>query len=401
MKKIIFLKLHKFSTHWQFNKSGVEIFGNFFTMKILQVMTELGFGGAERVVWDLSRALTAQGHTVFLAVMKDLPEKNMKEDFKQIGIYPDILKINSFRDWKKSKKLRKLIREYQPDVIHSHLMHPNLIARIANYKTGIPLVNTIHISERRSGQSLFFLLDSLTHPLCSCYTAVSDASARFHEKKVHLKEGSIRTIRNGVDPAAVRTADELEEAKDRWQVRMCNKLLGAVGRLNPQKGFDRLLRVLSSLEQQVPQGETWGVVILGEGEERKNLEEQLSNCSHRNLVVRLPGFEKDAASYAQAFDAFVMPSRYEGYGLVLAEAISLGLPCVYAPVDSLPELAEGVPNAFPARFDRPDKDAETAEIIANALSMPRSEKRTLCSVGSMAAEYLALYEELGRKDGQK
>ena len=126
-----------------------------------------------------------------------------------------------------------------------------------------------------------------------------------------------------------------------------------------------------------------------------------NNCSHRNLVVRLPGFEKDAASYAQAFDAFVMPSRYEGYGLVLAEAISLGLPCVYAPVDSLPELAEGVPNAFPARFDRPDKDAETAEIIANALSMPRSEKRTLCSVGSMAAEYLALYEELGRKDGKK
>ena len=370
-------------------------------MKILQVMTELGFGGAERVVLDLSRTLTAQGHTVFLAVMKDLPEQNMKEDFVRIGIYPDILKINSFRDWRKIRKLRKLIREYKPDVIHSHLMHPNLITRIANYKTGIPLINTIHISERRSGQKLFFLLDSLTHPLCDCYTAVSNASARFHEKAVHLKEGLIRTIRNGVDPAVVRTPEELKEAKDRWQVNMCSKILGAVGRLNQQKGFDRLLRVLPALEQQVPQGETWGIVILGEGEERQRLEEQLSHCSRRDLIIRFPGFEKDAASYAQAFDAFVMPSRYEGYGLVLAEAISLGLPCVYAPVDSLPELAEGVPNAFPARFDRPDKDAETAEIIAKALSMPRAEKRTLCSVETMTAEYLSLYEELRQKGGRK
>lgn len=370
-------------------------------MKILQVMTELGFGGAERVVLDLSRTLVAQGHTVFLAVMKDLPEVNMREDFKKIGIYPDVLKINSFRDWKKIKKLRKLIREYKPDVIHSHLMHPNLITRAANWKTGIPLVNTIHISERRSGQGHFFWLDSMTHSLCSCYTAVSDASARFHEKAIHLQEGTIRTIRNGVNPAEVRTPVELEDARGRWQVNMCSRVLGAVGRLNWQKGFDQLIRLLPQLDKLVPDGETWGVVILGEGEEREKLKAQLSSTYYRNLVVRLPGFEKNAASYAQAFDAFVMPSRYEGYGLVFAEAVSLGLPCVYAPVDSLPELAEGISNAFPVRFDKPEKDAESAEIIAKALSLPRGEKRTLCTIETMTEQYLALYRELTEKGGKK
>ena len=370
-------------------------------MKILQIMTELGFGGAERVVLDLCRTMTAQGHTVFLAVMKDLPEQNMRESFKQIGIYPDILKINSFRDWKKIKKLRKLIFDYKPDIIHSHLMHPNLIARIANFRTGIPLVNTIHISERRSGQKKFFLLDSLTHRLCDQYTAVSNASARFHEKAVYLEEGTIRTIRNGVNPAVVRTAEELQDARNRWQVNMCSKLLGAVGRLDRQKGFDRLLRLIPELEKHIPAGETWGLVILGEGAERETLEEQLSKYPRKNLVVRFPGFEKDAASYAQAFDAFVMPSRYEGYGLVFAEALSLGLPCVYAPVDSLPELAEGITNAFPARFDKPEEDVKSAEIIAKALNMPRSEKRTLCSIENMTAEYLALYHELKQKGGRK
>ena len=72
-----------------------------------------------------------------------------------------------------------------------------------------------------------------------------------------------------------------------------------------------------------------------------------------------------------------------------------------AEVDSLPELAEGIPNAFPARFDKPEEDEKTAEIIAKALNMPRSEKRTLCTIENMTAEYLALYQELKQKGGRK
>lgn len=366
-------------------------------MKILQVMTELGFGGAERVVLDLTRALVAGGHTVELAVLKSLPERNMQDDFRKFGVYPEILKINSLRDFKNIKRLRRLIRNFKPDVIHSHLMHPNLITRLANYRTGIPLVNTIHISERRSGQKTYFLLDSLTHSLCDCFTAVSNASARYHERMIHLAENTIRTVRNGVDPAPVLPPEDLQDARTRWQVNMCSKVLGAIGRLDPQKGFDQLIRILPQLEKHVPQGETWGVVILGEGAQRKNLEEQLSQCFRRNLVVRFPGFEKEAASLAQTFDAFVMPSRYEGYGLVFAEAIGWGLPCVYAPVDSLPELAEGVPNTFSARFDKPEEDAKTAEIIAAALQLPKSKRRTLRSIEEMTNDYLEIYQELLKK----
>ena len=366
-------------------------------MKILQIMTELGFGGAERVVLDLCRTLTARGDTVHLAVMKDLPESNMRQAFVSLGIYPDVLKINSFRDFKRIGKLRKLIRDFKPDVIHSHLMHPNLISRIANFRTGIPLINTVHISERRSGQELFFLLDSMTHGLCSCYTAVSNASARFHERKIHLKKGTIRTIRNGVDPAAECSPEELRSARDRWQVAMCSRLLGAIGRLDQQKGFDRLLRVLRSLEKMVPEQETWGVVILGEGPERKKLESMAREYPCRKLVIRFPGFEPCAASLSAAFDAFVMPSRYEGYGLVFAEAISQGLPCVYHPVDSLPELAEGIAHAFPADFEDPAKDIQTAETLFKAMYLPHAEPKTLVSIAEMADQYQALYQEVIRK----
>ena len=370
-------------------------------MKILQVMTELGFGGAERVVLDLCRSLISEGHTINLAVMKSLPAQNMRDEFVKLGIYPDIIGIDSLKDFRKIKKLKKLIREYKPEVIHSHLMHPNLICRAANFRSGIPLVNTVHISERRKGQQLYFFLDSLTHGLCDCYTAVSDASARFHEKAIHLEQGSIRTIRNGVDPVEHLPQDVLQEAKNRWQVSMCSKILGAVGRLDPQKGFDRLIRLLPALGKLVPDGETWGIVILGEGKSREELESQLELSPYHRLVVRLPGFEKNAASLADAFDAFVMPSRYEGYGLVFAESLSLGLPCVYQPVDSLPELAAGISNVFPARFDKPEEDSATAEKIAAALRMPRSEPEILFTVREMAVQYTELYRELLDKKGRK
>lgn len=366
-------------------------------MKILQIMTELGFGGAERVVLELCRALTARGDTVYLAVMKDLPEANMRQEFVKLGIYPDILKLNSFRDFRKIGKLRKLIREYQPDVIHSHLMHPNLITRIANLRTGIPLINTVHISERRGRQNLFFLLDSMTNGLCTRYTAVSDASARFHERKIHLQKGTIRTIRNGVDPAAECSQEELDSARERWQVSMCSRLLGAVGRLNQQKGFDRLLRVLRTLEKRIPEKETWGVVILGEGPDRQILEDMARSFPHRKLIIKFPGFEPEAAALAKAFDVFLMPSRYEGYGLVLAEAINLGLPCVYQPVDSLPELADGISYAFPARFDDPEADQQTVETILDAAKLPHSEPKTLFSVAEMTAQYVELYQEVIQK----
>ena len=91
------------------------------------------------------------------------------------------------------------------------------------------------------------------------------------------------------------------------------------------------------------------------------------------------------------FDIFVMPSRYEGYGLALAEAMSTGVPVVVNPVDSLPELCRFYPESAEADFESPSNRGRTAGLIVEFARHPRSAGAVICRRSEMAALYLNLY----------
>lgn len=360
-------------------------------MKILQILTELGPGGAERVVLDLSGELIAEGHSVSVISLKSPPEnKTIPDSFRAMGIVPEYLHFDSPRDFMRLFSLRAKIKKFAPDIIHSHLVHPNLLARLASIGLGIPLVNSVHISERRSGQGLLFLLDRLTFPLCSICTAVSNASARFQEKKLGLPENTIRVVYNGVDPVPRPDAGLLRKRREEWEMTECSRIIGSIGRLDPQKGFDLFLRCFPALSKKVPHGEKWGVVILGEGAQRSELE-ALASAVPENIKVVLPGFFADARSMIWMFDCFVMPSRYEGYGLVLAEAMTTGVPAVVSPADSLPELCRLYPNGTVVSFEN---GKNTAEAVVKAVLSSRSEPCLICSRKEMAERYLEIYRNV-------
>ncbi len=363
-------------------------------MKILQILTELGPGGAERVVLDLSEELMLRGHQVFLSVLKSPPENRaIADQFSALGIEPEYLHIDRAAEMYRLYLLRKSIRKISPDICHSNLMHPNLCSRIAAAGLGIPLLNTIHISERRPGQGGLFALDRLTFSLCSACNAVSVASARFHEEKLGLEKGTIKTVYNGVDSVTMPCNGLLSRMKKEWGLENCSKIIGSVGRLNMQKGYDLFFSLFPELSARVPSGETWGVVIIGDGPEMENLKQMAENAP-ANIKIVLPGFMSEAKQMIYMFDLFVMPSRYEGYGLVLAEAMTTGVPVVVNPVDSLPELCRFYKNSLMADFESPSNRAETAGIIADALELPKGEGIVISGKKEMAEHYIKLYENL-------
>ncbi len=365
-------------------------------MKVLQILTELGPGGAERVVLDLSAQLLERSHSVSLISLKSPPEnKSLEDAFLALGIVPEFLHLDGFRDLSRIFLLRRRIRAIAPDIIHTHLMHPNLLTRIAAAGLSIPLLNTIHISERRKGKGLFFRLDSLTFPLCSACNAVSFASARFHEQALGLPAGTIQVIYNGVDPLPRPADPVLAARRAEWGMETCSRIIGAVGRLDWQKGFDLLIRLLPEISAAIPPSERWGLVILGEGPQRAELE-SLAAAAPENLIVRLPGFRTDAPQMAWLFDVFVMPSRYEGYGLSLAEAMTTGVPVVVNPVDSLPEICRFNRNGMFADFSSPEKRKETAERIVEAAFRERIAPQVISTRREMANRYIRLYDHLLR-----
>ncbi len=363
-------------------------------MKILQVLTELGAGGAERVALDLSEELLKRGHQVALTVLKSPPKnRTIADRFLALRIVPEYLHMDRAAELYRLYLLRRSIRRAAPDICHSHLMHPNLCTRLAGIGLGIPLLNTIHISERRPGKGLLFAADRLTFPLCSACSAVSFASARFHERMLGLKRGTIKVIYNGVDPIVPPSGEWLRSLKEKWGLASCSRIIGSIGRLDPQKGFDFLLSLLPELSARVPAGEHWGIVIVGEGPEMDRLR-ALAAQAPENLTVVLPGFLEDAQRATYLFDLFVMPSRYEGYGLVLAEAMTTGVPVVVNPVDSLPELCRFYKNHASADFASPEHRSETAAVLAQAVFRPRGEPQVISRRGEMAERYIHLYESL-------
>ncbi len=363
---------------------------------MLQILTELGPGGAERVALDLSERLLARSHTVSLISLKSPPEnKSIEDAFLAMGIVPEFLHMDGLRDASRIFLLRRLIRKLAPDIIHSHLMHPNLVTRFASAGLGIPLLNTVHISERRKHKGIFFWLDGLTFPLCSACNAVSFASARFHEQAIGRPAGSISVIYNGVDPIPRPDETFLADFRRKWGLGECSKIIGSFGRLDWQKGFDHLLRLLPELSSAIPASECWGLVILGEGGQRGELEE-LASKAPANLIVRLPGFLPDASRMAWLFDVFVMPSRYEGYGLSLAEAMTTGVPVVVNPVDSLPEICRFYRNHILADFESPERRSETAQRIVEFARRERIAPQVISTKREMADRYIKLYDKLLR-----
>ncbi len=267
-------------------------------MKILMVITELGPGGAERIVCELSKNLLKKGHSVTVVSIAQPPDTDViPRQLTQAGIPVRYLN-GTRRDLKLFSKLRKMILQEKPDVIHAHLIHANLLCRVAAAGTRIPLVDTIHIAEKRKNRQWYFLLDALTQHLADVHTAVSHAAAEFHEKHCFMKPGSIRVIYNASDTVDPASPETLQAVSANFKLEEFDRVIGSIGRLDYQKGYDWFLERAGFLSRIIPSGQKWAVLIFGEGPERAALTELADRAEHsyRNLKIFLPGYRPDAAS---------------------------------------------------------------------------------------------------------
>jgi glycosyltransferase involved in cell wall biosynthesis len=210
---------------------------------------------------------------------------------------------------------------------------------------------------------------------------VGRRAARLVEDEVGLTSGSLRVIHNGVPPheaGGTRLADGL--------------VIGSLGRLHPQKGYDLLVRALVELPDVT-------AVLVGDGQERSRLERLATDLGIADRL-RIMGWRDDPRSYLDGFDVFVLPSRYEGFPLSVLEAMHAGVPVVAADVGSTGEaLADGggvlVPPEDPVALARTLADllgdgARRAALGARGREVALRDYTTR----AMADRYVELYDEL-------
>jgi glycosyltransferase involved in cell wall biosynthesis len=315
------------------------------------------------------------------------PDLSIVCELESSGVAVRYLCLRKSTPWK-VMKLPGMLRSPRPDIVHAHLFHANMATRICAPRRH-PLINTVHNMDMRARRRWLQWVDRASRGLCDVHTAVSAGVQALHAERIAVPARDIPVIYNGIRPPAP-LGEAARTIRKEWGVDDCGIVLGSVGRLVSQKGFDRLIRFLPWIASR--ERTEMGLVILGEGPERNALKE-LARSLPGTCRVRLPGFRPDAAACISAFDMLVAPSRFEGFGLVVAEGMALGIPILASDIPPFREVADGYPCIRFVDFSKESPSA-AADAFADLLAHGGTEPFLPFSLERMVDAYLELYRSL-------
>lgn len=295
-------------------------------MRILYVVTGLANGGAERVVCDLADAMFERGHEVKIAYL--IGEVITQPEHQEI----EIIKVNlsNFKTLLPAYlKLAKIIKKFKPEVVHSHMVHANILVRLVRITTSIDkLISTAHNSNE--GGALRMISYRITHRLADVSTNVSQEATQAFEDMGAVPEDGMQTVYNGI---SLKKFHYIPEARAKLEKELGftenHRVILAVGRFNEQKDYPNLLKAISLLKQEIIY--PFKVIIVGDGELRDTIENAVDNLNLKDEVLLL-GRRTDIPELMSAANLFVLPSKYEGFGLVVAEAMACE--CLVVATDS-------------------------------------------------------------------
>lgn len=283
-------------------------------MKVLLVITGLGMGGAEHVVANLADELVNRDHEVKVAYMTG--PKLVLPKSKKIEVVS--LEMNSYTDTLSSYlQLRKLINSFNPDVVHSHMFHANIFTRLLRISVNIPkLISTAH--NTNEGGKTRMLAYRITDKLTDISTNVSSEAVSEFIRKGAVKTGRMVNVTNGIDIRKF-SFDRNARGNIRAELSVNNeKVLLAVGRLDTQKDYPNLINAVHFLSKN---RKDFKLFIAGDGPLKDDLKQRIDELNLTD-VIQFLGIRRDTPSLMSAADVFVLSSAWEGFGLVVAEAMA-------------------------------------------------------------------------------
>jgi glycosyltransferase involved in cell wall biosynthesis len=287
----------------------------------------------------------------------------------------------------------RAIRSERPDLVHTHLVHADVYGGAAARLLRIPSLSTRHNDDRYLLGPFRYVDRAFARPTRRLI-AISDAVRSFLERAGH-DPAKLVTIHYGLDELPAAPSDPAPEAAG---VPPGAPLAVAVGRLIAQKDHATLLRAFALVHARLPQAT---LAILGSGPLEAEIRALAAELGLQDAVV-LPG-RTEIRDWLERADVFAHSSRWEGFGIVLLEAMLAGLPVVATRVSAVPEVVvddetgllvePGDHAGLAAHLEALLIDPERAAALGEA-----GRKRALreFSVGRMAERTLALYHEVLR-----
>jgi glycosyltransferase involved in cell wall biosynthesis len=309
-----------------------------------RVVTGSG-GGPDKTILNSPRFLDPLGYRMVCAYMHPPDDPGYEVIRKKAAHYGAPLISIPDRgpwDWRVLTGLLAICRQEKVTIWHGHDYKTNALGLLIKRFWPMRLVTTVHGWVHHTTRTPFYYkLDQLCLPRYERIISVSDdllemcLSSGVPAKNCVLLE-------NGIDAGEYTRKQGVSEARTKLGLPQAGFLVGAVGRLAAEKGFDLLIRSISAL---LGRGLDVRLAIVGEGGERKSLERLAAELGISDRVI-LPGWQADVRNYFEAMDAFALSSHREGLPNVLLEAMALEVPVVATRVNGVPRLVQDGRNGF-------------------------------------------------------
>ena len=362
-------------------------------MRVVHLLKVTGVAGAEQHLLRLLPALRERGVDARFVGL-DVAGSDAERLYSRLAdadVPAQHIRYTGDVSPRMARDIVRTLRALRPDVLHTHLVHADVYGAVASRVTGVPFVSTRHNDDRYQ-LGPFRYIDRAFASGASRLIAISDAVRRFLVG-AGLPDRKFKTIRYGLDEMPSLPS---ERAPAQTGVPDGAPLALAIGRLIEQKDHATLLRAFARVHERLPDAR---LAILGDGPLATRTR-ALADVLGLTEVVVLPG-RLETRDWLERADVFAHSSRWEGFGIVLLEAMLAGLPVVATRVSAVPEIVvdgetgllseAGDAAALAASLEALLADPTRAHALGGAgLARARSE----FSVSRMTDATLSLYERL-------
>ena len=374
-------------------------------IKIMHITSGLGVGGAEAILIDVLKHSDNQKICNYVVCLGSPAERFDINSFEMsqityLGIEKSILSLLSgFR------ALRNLLREHQPNLVHTWMYHADLIGGIAAYTLGYKVIWGIF-----SGNLEKKFYKSRTRLVIRICTILSRV---IPDRIISCSQRGIRTHADVGYPASKMTfvpigfdveryrcdSDKRKEFRGAYNISEQTFVVGMAARFDPQKDYETLLSAMSKVRNEICQVEL--IVVGGYGISTKDSGiSRLIDKYDLGNITKILGYVSSIESYYNGLDLFVLTSHGEGFPRVLGEAMASGTPCIGTNVGDISEIIGDT--GF--LVDRNDPENLARLIVKFHLLSPeekfqysqkaRERIRTMYSIDRMIKEYCQEYSSI-------
>ncbi|OGB75312.1 hypothetical protein A2810_02405 [candidate division Kazan bacterium RIFCSPHIGHO2_01_FULL_49_10] len=368
-------------------------------ISIFYVIADSSLTGAPRHLLSLVDNLSDKD----FALSVILPQGPLADALKRKKVSTFMVPMRARSDTDAVRAIQKLLRKYDPHIMHAHGQRAGLLARLA--VRGLP-IKTVYTEHARTPQfhlanpvldwahiRAMKMLDSTTH----MNIAVSKAVANFLINNKITRPHKVQVIYNGIESFEPKHIDKPTlDIINQYGLRKQDIIIGTVGSLNIQKDTATLIKAMERVLKKIPKAR---LVLVGGGPLRRKLEWLAKKLKIDKQVV-FTGSLSGVSGILQLFTVFVLPSKSEAFGISILEAMRAGVPVIATKVGGIPEVVTTNKNGL---LVDPGNPKQLSAAIMKLLNDKKLQNKLIAggretvrnfSVNRMAQTTSKLYKEI-------